>query len=295
MVKKTSLKCIQDAWVHRLFDFKSWFIPESIQTNDWKNRTASQSIRSCRAGIIDDAEAMLTAYRKNPNTAITGDSAYIPIMLIATALVDQPPSVSALMNVPYFNDVLINNKLCKLRMINMSVRTQIAFFATNPDDARSVCQQFCSYMMDDTRRKFNISYELMDGFSDNFGAMVLENELFPAPVPLEQTNLSVFTVDATIVCSVPQVIPADGIGTTTNVDQGYDPNTGIPKTGVINNGVVVQADMYVNDDKKDGITIDPWSYQNNDQLGSNEHDRVTESFDDQNNQTETIETNIKDK
>lgn len=259
MVLKTSLKCIQDAWVRRLLDFRAWYIPESIQTNDWKNRNVKNAIRSCRANIIDDAESMLTAYRKNPNEAITGDSAFIPVMLTATALIDQPPSISALMNVPYFNDVVINDKLCKIRMINTSVRAQIAFFATNPDDARSVCQQFCSYMMDDTRRKFNISFQLMPDFSDNFGAMILENELFPNPVPSEQTNLSIVTVDATIVCSVPQVIVLDN-GSTTNVDQGYDANTGIPNTTVINNGVVTQTDIYINDDN----------------TGKIEHDRISD-------------------
>lgn len=234
-IERDSFKFIQDAWVRMLLDFRAWFYPETPQMVEWKRRDIMQAIRACRASMVDDTEEMLASYRKNVNKDDKLTSAFMPVMLTATAVVDQPPSVSQLLTVPYFIDGMIDGKNIRIRTVGSAVRAQIAFFATNPHDARSVCEQFCAYMTDDFRRKIKISYDLGGGYSDEYPAMVLENELFPSPVPHEQKNLSIFTVDVTLICTVPHVLGLNGL---TDVDNGFD-ESGIPKHGDGINGEVV--------------------------------------------------------
>jgi len=67
---------------------------------------------------MDDSEAMLAEYRKSQNADVSsGATAFMQVMLTATALVDQPPDVSQLLPVPYFVPVMINDQLLKIRLI----------------------------------------------------------------------------------------------------------------------------------------------------------------------------------
>ena len=56
---KDSLKCIQDAWYKLLVDFRAWYMPETIQTDEWKKRDIRIAIKSCPSRMMDDSEAML--------------------------------------------------------------------------------------------------------------------------------------------------------------------------------------------------------------------------------------------
>jgi hypothetical protein len=100
---------------------------------------------------MNDSESMLAEYRKSQNADVSGGAtAFMPIMLMltATALIDQPPDVSQLSPVPYFVPAVIDEKYVKIRLVAKTVRAQLAFYATNSHDARSVCDQFCTYMQD---------------------------------------------------------------------------------------------------------------------------------------------------
>ena len=56
---KDSLKCIQDAWYKMLVDFRAWYMPETVQTDEWKQRNISTAIKSCPSRLMDDSESML--------------------------------------------------------------------------------------------------------------------------------------------------------------------------------------------------------------------------------------------
>ena len=56
---KDSLKCIQDAWYKMLVDFWAWYVPETVQTHEWKGRNISTAIKSCPSRLMDDSESML--------------------------------------------------------------------------------------------------------------------------------------------------------------------------------------------------------------------------------------------
>lgn len=243
---KDPQKCIQDAWYKMLVDFRAWFMPETVQTTEWKNRNISTAIKSCPSRLMDDSESMLAEYRKSQNADVSGGAtAFMPIMLTATALIDQPPDVSQLLPVPYFVPAVIDEKYVKIRLVAKAVRAQLAFYATNPHDARSVCDQFCTYMQDDVKRRIDVPFEISSTHSEYSRFTVLENQLFPSPVPSDAINLSIFTIDVQLIGYVPQILGLGGPNDN-NTDNGYDPDgSAIEKP--LEDNVVIQADKFAED------------------------------------------------
>lgn len=238
------LKAIQDAWFKRLIDFRSWYMPETSQTAEWKSRQVGNAIKSCPSRLMDDSESMLVEYRKSQNAPVAGGAtAFMPIMLTATAMVDQPPNTSQLLSVPYFTEVLINDELVKIRLIPKTVRAQIAFYATNAHDARSVCDQVCAYFSDELKRRFEVAFAVGGTTKVPMNFTVFDNELFPSPVPSEAINLSIFTVDVQLIGYVPQVL---GLGNPfeTTTGNGYNPDGSAVDQPPVNDLVVIQADQF---------------------------------------------------
>jgi len=240
---KDSLKCIQDAWYKLLVDFRAWYMPETTQTDEWKKRDIKTAIKSCPSRMMDDSEAMLAEYRKSQNSDVTGGAtAFMPIMLTATAMLDQPPDTMQLLPMPYFVPVVIGDKHVKIRLIAKTVRAQIAFYATNAHDARSVCDQFCSYVQDENKRRFSVPFDMGMQHIEKSTFTLVENQLFPSPVPSEAINLSIFTIDAQLVGYAPQIIGLGGTNDNT-VGNGYNPDgSSIDKP--LQDLVVIQADQY---------------------------------------------------
>ena len=244
---KDPRKCVQDAWYKLLVDFRAWYMPETQQTSDWKQRPIAAAIKSCKARLLDDSEGMLAEYRKSQNAEVVGGaSAFMPIMLTATAAIDQPPDSSQLTTMPYFVDVIINDKLAKIRLIPKTIRAQIAFYATNPHDASSVADQFCAYMDDMNKRRISVGFPLSDGFIQKSTFTILDNQLFPTPVPSEALNITIFTIDVSLVGHVPQVIGLGGDFDATTAN-GYNPD-GSPVEKPFDIPVVVQADSFNQND-----------------------------------------------
>lgn len=251
------LKAIQNAWVHFLLDFRAWFFPETEQTAEWKMRPLAQAIRSCPARMMDDSEAMIAEWRKNPNDTKTGATASMPVMLTATAMVDMPPEASQLVGTPYAVEAMIQGQIAQVRVVPKAIRAQIAFYATNPHDARAVCDQICTYATDDTRRKLDVEFSLGGDVKDKYKFIIFENTLYPSPAVGEALNLSIFTVDVTLVGYVPQVIGLGAQGEN-YIDHGYD-QYGTPQRGEHDFKVIVQSDMYEqdNDNAHTRIKTDP--------------------------------------
>lgn len=238
------LKAIQNAWYKMLVDFRAWYMPETQQTAEWKQRLIGRAIKSCQGRMMDDSETMLAEYRKAQNAQVAGGAtAFMPIMLTATAVIDQPPDVSQLKTVSYFVDVAIAGKPVKMRLVANTVRAQIAFFATNPHDARSVCAQICAYVDDDVKRRIQVQFDVGGGVKLPSTFTILENQLFPTPVPSEAINLSVFTVDVQLVGHVPQVLGLGGQFDNT-VGNGFNPDGSAIDKPPIDDRVVVQADAF---------------------------------------------------
>jgi hypothetical protein len=170
----------------------------------------------------------------------------MPIMLTATALIDQPPNVSQLLPVSYFVPVVIKDQLVKIRLIAKTVvRTQISFYATNSHDALSVCYQFCTYMQDEDKRRVVVPFEMAGSHIEHSTFTVLENQLFPSPVPSEAINLSIFTINVQLIGYLPQILALGGQHDN-NTDNGYNPD-GSAVEKPLEDFVVIQADKFAED------------------------------------------------
>ena len=243
---KDSLKCIQDAWYKLLVDFRAWYMPETIQTEEWKKRDIRIAIKSCPSRMMDDSEAMLAEYRKSQNAEVAGGAtAFMPIMLTATAMLDQPPDTMQLLPMPYFVPIVIGDKQVKIRLIAKTVRAQLAFYATNAHDARSVCDQFCTYVQGESKRRFQVPFDMGMNHIEKSTFTIVENQLFPSPVPSEAINLSIFTIDAQLVGYAPQIIGLGGPNDNTT-DNGYNPDGSVGDKP-IQDLVVIQADQFSSD------------------------------------------------
>ncbi|MBL8321808.1 MAG: hypothetical protein JNJ93_06015, partial [Acinetobacter sp.] len=75
---------------------------------------------------------------------------------------------------------------------------------------------------------------------------VLENQLFPSPVPSEAINLSIFTIDVQLIGYAPQLLGLGGQHDS-NTDNGYNPDDGSAAEKPLQNLVVVQADQFAED------------------------------------------------
>ena len=231
MARPTSpLECTLDAWVQVLADFRAWIQPETPQTLAWKQRAFKGAVFGCKSRLVDDVEGMISEWRKNASADVDeGASAFLPVLLTAVAGASQPPDVSQLRGVPYFVDAVVGEgdqrQLIQLRTIPKAVRAQIVYISTNPHDAASISDQFCAYMTDDARRKFPVTYQFGENITEQWDMTVMDNSLYPDVVNSEAKNLTIITVDVTMVGLVPQVVGLDPEKDSVT-DNGYNRKTG---------------------------------------------------------------------
>lgn len=253
---KSPLECVQDAWIAVIADFRAWLRPETKQSYDWKKRPFNQSLSVCRSQLVDDAEGMLAAWRARYDDSVEiGVSGDIPIMMTANAIMQQPPDVNEMRGVPYWLDASVANdpleRAVQVRTIPKSIRIQTVYFTTNPHDAASVMDQFCAYLTDDTKRRFDVSYHLGGGVIDTWQATILDNSLYPDNVASDAKNITIVSVDVTIQALVPHIVGLGGEWDDVT-DNGHDDdgNMGGDNGGQDSNKdkVVVQADHINADD-----------------------------------------------
>ena len=246
---KTKLKEVQDAWIKVLADFRAWFKPETEHSYAWKMRPFSQAIAGAKGSLVDDAESLLAEWRKNTNAEVeTGKTAFIPVMLTAIAPIQAPPDVSQIVGIPYWIEAAVGDTKVQLRTIKTAIRAQVVYFSTNPHDAKSVSDQFCAYFDDDFKRRFEVDYLIGDTEKVKFKMTVQDNSLFPDNIQSEAKNLSIISVDVTMVGVMPHVLGLGGQWDNVT-DNGFNPKTGAMggDNGGQNthiNDVVEQVDTY---------------------------------------------------
>lgn len=256
-MQDSSLMCVLDAWVHVLGDFRAWFKPETPHGMTWKQAPLGQSIKGVKAKLIDDVEKMVSEWRSNSNDSKDGQTSKLPVLLTAVAETTAPPEISQVIGQPYWTDVIVPNdpqeRVVQMRTIPKAVRAQVVYITANPHDASSISDQFCAYMTDDNKRRFDVSYHLGGGLVSDFKMTVLENSLFPDSAPSEATNLTIITVDVTMIGLVPHVVGLGG-DWDSSTDVGVDQSTGdVGGENAIGGGqkpadqreaVVVQANLH---------------------------------------------------
>ena len=228
-MQDSSLMCVLDAWVHVLGDFRAWFKPETPHGMTWKQAPLSQSIKGVKAKLIDDVEGMIADWRANKNDTKEGQTSKLPVLLTAVAETAAPPEISQVIGQPYWTDVIVPNdpqeRVVQMRTIPKAVRAQVVYITSNPHDASSISDQFCAYMTDDNKRRFAVNYHLGGGLVSDFKMTVLENSLFPDSAPSDAKNLTIITVDVTMIGLVPHVVGLGGEWDSVT-DVGVDPDNG---------------------------------------------------------------------
>lgn len=214
---KSSLECIQMAWGLRLRDFRQWCKPEGQAVYRWKTAPLEQAILACRSNMIDDSQAMLKAWEENQNSQSQNRSAFIPVMTTAIAPIQAPPEYDQVIGRSEWLDVVIphdpENRVAQLRAIPSALRCQIAFFCPDVHGAMMISNQLCAYFRHESKRTFEVAFEL--GFVgdkkliDNWEFRVLDNSLFPDTAG-EYQNLTIVTVDCTIMGDIPIITGLDG-------------------------------------------------------------------------------------
>ena len=100
-------------------------------------------------------------------------------------------------------------------------------------------------MQDEDKRRVVVPFEMAGSHIEHSTFTVLENQLFPSPVPSEAINLSIFTIDVQLIGYLPQILGLGGQHDN-NTDNGYNPD-GSAVEKPLQNLVVIQADKFAED------------------------------------------------
>jgi len=207
-------EAFQKSWGNVLKDFREWLLPDTADLIHWKTRPLKEAIAACPSRMVDDAEVMLSEWRKNQNSNDTGMTSFLPVMLTAFDSVPSPPDASSIRGVPDWMPVILpqdpQKRMVRMRTIPIAVRAQIAIFTDNPHSALMFASQFCAYLTSETKRVMTLTVNVGDGITDDCEFVVLDNSLYPSKVSSEAKNLTIFTVDVTLNGVITQVIGLDG-------------------------------------------------------------------------------------
>ena len=102
-----------------------------------------------------------------------------------------------------------------------------------------------AHMQDEDKRRVVVPFEMAGSHIEHSTFTVLENQLFPSPVPSEAINLSIFTIDVQLIGYLPQVLGLGGQHDN-NTDNGYNPD-GSAVEKPLEDFVVIQADKFAED------------------------------------------------
>lgn len=234
-------EAFQKSWGNVLKDFREWLLPDTTDLAHWKTRPIKEAIAACPSRMVDDAEIMLSEWRKNQNSNVTGMTSFLPVMLTAFDSVPTSPDVSSIRGVPDWMPVILPQdplkRMVRMRTIPIAVRAQIAIFTDNPHSALMFASQFCACLTSETKRVMTLTLDVGDGITDDCELVILDNSLYPSKVSSEAKNLTIFTVDVTLNGVIPQVVGLDG-----SWDASTDIN-GRPSTEDMQK-VVIEADIH---------------------------------------------------
>lgn len=253
-------EAFQKSWGNLLINFREWLLADTADLQYWKTRPLKEAIAACPSRMVDDAEIMLSEWRKNQNANVKGMTSFLPVMLTAFDSVPSPPDVSIIRGIPDWIPVILPQdplkRMVRMRTIPIAVRAQIAVFTDNPHSALMFTSQFCAYLTSETKRILTITLPVGDGITDDCELVILDNSLYPSKVSTEAKNITIFTVDVTLNGVMTQVVGLDGTWDA-NTDINGRPSTEDMKKVVIEAGVQdtdFGVDVIVTADEITGVT-----------------------------------------
>ena len=182
-------------------------IPHTKGTTDFKNRGFKHAFAYAQGRLVDDAEAMLSEYRKNDND--TPRRAPLPMILVGVGR-DYTPTTGdysrirgdiQTIKLPHEKD---DNKLREMTVEVGERKVQVVFIASNEPTARDLSMQFCLWCAAFKNRRFYADYDI-HGHSYPFSCVLEDPNIFASNVDTEQKNLVMQTVDLTFRETIPFV------------------------------------------------------------------------------------------
>lgn len=224
-------------------------IPTTKAMRDYIDRGLAKSIVWGPGRQVDNADDMLSSYRKNDNDLAPGLNSHLPIVIIAMSR-DLIPALEWGRSQGNVQDVIFpedpKGRAFKLRQVLGEIRLQLAFFAADEPTARSLAMQFEMYISDAGNRRFMCPYRFA-GFDFEWPCMIETPDVFINHTPNEQINMCILSMDLTLRVTVPLASgPRDG---EENDGKGTTPQFGDDPSGYLLTSTVTMhptdADLYI--------------------------------------------------
>lgn len=198
--------------------------------------------------MIDQAGAMLDAWRANDNTGEAQPRSPLPIMIAALSR-DFVPVAPDGGGHAWADKTAVRipadpkHRMFDLRAVSAEVRAQIVFAAAEPMTAQSLAMQLHMHASQSHRRSFPARY-MLAGMVEEWPVKIESSDIIAVASPGDATNLTVLAADLTLRVTIPMLSAprltasdADGQGTDDLMDpsgylgvqevRGFDPETGL--------------------------------------------------------------------
>lgn len=203
----------------------------------WTARELSKAAAFVPGRMVDAAEDMLEAWRKNDTSQAARPRPFLPMVLVAMSKDFMPVPAEVGQNRGDAVSVMIpsdpKSRLFKMRTVQAQIRAQLLFAAADEPTARSMAIQFHAFVTSMENRRFGSVFKLA-GLDEKWPVQVETPDLLMPSVATEQKNLTMLLADMTLYATVPMLIaprlaePNDGKGDGGNQDDpfadGYDPS-----------------------------------------------------------------------
>ncbi len=197
---------IKDAFGQYMGRFYASMSPNTPALAEYVRRGFSASVVWAAGRMIDQAEDMLAAWRRNDNTDSPSSSAMLPVIVVAMGKDMTSGSPEFAQSIADPVEVIApadpQERVFKLRKAQVDVRVQLAIFASDEPTARSIATQFLLWVSAAPNRRFYPTYRFA-GLDHRF-PVVLENpDLMAVNGVTEQKNLTILIADITLRCAIP--------------------------------------------------------------------------------------------
>ncbi|MDQ7977156.1 hypothetical protein QYH69_07835 [Paraburkholderia sp. SARCC-3016] len=243
------MKELQTALGGYLERWHKHLVPTTPAMTEYAARAFATSVAWAPGRMVDAANEMLAAWRRNDNIGKTS-GALLPIALVALAKDYTPVSGDESRQIANEIEIIIpsdpKERIFKLRTIQGLRRGQILVAASEEETARNIMQQLILHMTRVENRYFQATYRFAG--IDQPWPITIQTTDIPAEVAPdgEEKNLTLLVIDVHFLELIPlfkaptQSEPNDGQG-----DGSPDNPSGYPKVNVItfhdmNNGMQAQ-------------------------------------------------------
>lgn len=225
---QATLDPIKAGFARYLAGYHQSIIPDSDGVAEFRRRSFANAFAYAPGRMVDDADSMLKAWRRNDNTQSRKYAPFLPVVLVAIAkdLTNAPSDWAQRIQgdaVPVQVDGDPLNRWLDLRTMPQELRVQVLFVASNINDAHSLFNQFRNWVTRLENRRFSVEYTLA-GQKSTWPAVITDPDVLGSSIPSDAKNITLITADLAIKATIPLIVgagegmPNDGQGSGTQED-----------------------------------------------------------------------------